>query len=189
MALSVQFDLEDEDLEHFRVLMQKVCSRTDCQAKGPIVAAADELVSHLRATHAPQYVLTRLDTLDTLITISRDQEWQLPELESNRVSYALAYFADPGGLIPDETPGLGYLDDAIMIELVAQELCHEIDAYREFCSFRTVEAARRTANGEGEDQVTRHDWLDSKRAELQQRMRQESRGLSSLFSLFSSTRG
>ena len=185
MALSVQFDLEDEDLAHFRELMQEVCSRTDCQAKDRIVSAAQEMVARLRGSDAPRYVLTRLDTLDTLITMIGDQEWQLPEQEANRVSYALAYFTDPGGLIPDDTPGLGFLDDAIMIELVAQELCREIKAYEDFRRFRDEESARRSTLGNGTEAVTRGDWLDAKRAELQHRMRQESRGLRSFFSLFS----
>ena len=31
---------------------------------------------------------------------------------------------------------MGFLDDAIMVELVVQELRPEIDAYEEFCRFR-----------------------------------------------------
>lgn len=185
MALSVHFELEDDDLEHFRDLMSDVCARTDCQAKDSIVSEADAMVARLRDSDAPHYVRTRLDTLSTLITMIRDDEWQLPEQEGNRVSYALAYFTDPGGLIPDNTPGLGYLDDAIMIELVAQELSHEISAYQDFCSFRESESARRSAGGQGQSAVTRSDWLDAKRAELQRRMRQESRSFRTLFSLFS----
>ena len=39
-------------------------------------------------------------------------------------------------MIPDRLPGIGYLDDAIMVELIAQELKHEIKAYEDFCDFR-----------------------------------------------------
>ena len=53
---------------------------------------------------------------------------------------ALAYFADPDDLIPDRVPGLGYLDDAIMVELVVQDLKHEIEAFDAFVEFRTGEA-------------------------------------------------
>ena len=49
---------------------------------------------------------------------------------------ALAYFAEPDDLIPDQIPGLGFLDDAIMVELVVRELRHEIEAYEDFRVFR-----------------------------------------------------
>jgi uncharacterized membrane protein YkvA (DUF1232 family) len=74
---------------------------------------------------------------------------------------ALAYFTEPDDLIPDHIPGLGFLDDAIMVELVVRELEHEIEAYRDFCDFRESH----TASG-------RDDWLTERREELQTRMRQ-----------------
>ena len=44
----------------------------------------------------------------------------------------LAYLCDPEDLIPDDIPGIGMLDDAVMIELVFRELRHELDAYQDF---------------------------------------------------------
>ena len=81
---------------------------------------------------------------------------------------ALAYFAEPEDLIPDGVPGFGFLDDAIMIELVVRELKHEIDAYETFCDFRD----RARADAGPKAAVSRDDWLNDRRKELQSRMRQ-----------------
>jgi len=62
---------------------------------------------------------------------------------------------------------LGYLDDAIMIELSVRQLRPELDAYDEFCDFRQNQAQRR---GLEPDKVGRADWLDARREELVDRM-------------------
>jgi uncharacterized membrane protein YkvA (DUF1232 family) len=40
-------------------------------------------------------------------------------------------------LIPDQVPGLGFLDDAIMIKIAEDEFRHELWGYRKFASFRS----------------------------------------------------
>ncbi|MEM7284175.1 MAG: YkvA family protein, partial [Pseudomonadota bacterium] len=72
----------------------------------------------------------------SMLKMLKDEAWALPQTERNRVLNALVYFADPDDLIPDEIPGIGLLDDAIMIELVFRQLSHELEAYDDFCSFR-----------------------------------------------------
>ena len=101
----------------------------------------------------------------------KDIEWRLPQAEANRVLNALAYFAEPEDLIPDNIPGLGYLDDAIMIELICRELKHEIEAYQDFCDYRT----RRRRDAGKNARLSRDDWLENRRAELQSRMRRRKR--------------
>jgi len=71
-----------------------------------------------------------------------DPDWKLEGAHRKRVLEALAYFADPSDLVPDQIPGLGLLDDAIMVELVAQELRPELDAYALFCGYREEEGAQ-----------------------------------------------
>jgi uncharacterized membrane protein YkvA (DUF1232 family) len=45
----------------------------------------------------------------------------------------LAYFSDPEDSGPDHIPVLGFLDDAIMIELVVEELKDNIEAFLASC--------------------------------------------------------
>jgi uncharacterized membrane protein YkvA (DUF1232 family) len=72
----------------------------------------------------------------------------------------VGYFAVPKDMIPDKIPGLGYLDDALMAELVARELKPELDGYRDFCNYRDNERKLR-----GKD-VSREDWLASKQRQI-----------------------
>jgi hypothetical protein len=82
----------------------------------------------------------------------------------------LTYFANPEDIIPDSVPVLGFLDDAIMIELCVRELKHEIEAYEDFTVYRKDEAAAR-----GVDPSTlktqRLEWAEARRVELIERMR------------------
>jgi hypothetical protein len=93
-----------------------------------------------------------------------DLEWRLEGADRRRIIDALAYFVDPDDLIPDKVPGLGFIDDAIMIELVARELVHEIAAYDDFCAFR---------KGRPKSEVS--EKLEARRKALHARMRRRRR--------------
>jgi uncharacterized membrane protein YkvA (DUF1232 family) len=125
------------------------------------------LLRHIGETGAPAFVRERLDKLRLMIEMLTDIDWRLPHTEANRVLNALAYFAEPEDLIPDSIPGLGFLDDAIMIELVVRELKHEIEAYEDFRDFR----ARVRSEGGRRAGVTREHWLENRRKELHSRIR------------------
>jgi uncharacterized membrane protein YkvA (DUF1232 family) len=193
VPLTIKFDLSDEDLEHFRTLMRQARERARDRTQGQVVQAAHALLDQVQASRAPQFVRDRLSRLTTLIAMLEDEEWQLPDEERARVHTALAYFCDPCDLIPDHVTALGFLDDAIMVELVVDELRNELEAYDDFCQFRAEELARRSAAGESDGapesngRVTRREWLDAKREELHGRMRERGgKGLRGFFSLFSS---
>ena len=51
----------------------------------------------------------------------KDVGWPMPDSERQKAIAALAYFVDPYDLIPDRIPGLGFLDDAIAIELAVAQ--------------------------------------------------------------------
>lgn len=170
MSLRVSFELDENDLRHFRLVMKEARKAAARYSPEEIVASAKELLSQVDTARVPRFVGERLERLSVMIAMLEDHEWRLPAQETTRVLNALAYFRDPEDLIPDQVPGLGFLDDAIMIELVVRELRHEIDAYRDFCDYRERMAPRIRIKARTTD-ITREDWLSERRKELQMRMR------------------
>ncbi len=173
MGLRITIDLEDADLDHFRLIMKEARQAAGQASEEQIVTSAESLLDQVRGSKVPEYIQERLEKLRVLTGMLDDEEWQLPQAEKGRVINALAYFTEPEDLIPDHIPGLGFLDDAIMVELVVRELRHEIEAYRDFCEFRVREEVRR--GRKNEDPVTREEWLRSRRRELHSRMRRRRR--------------
>lgn len=174
MTLRISFELDDDDLKHFRLIMAEARKASVRMAPEDIVAGAEQLLSSVGAAdQAPGFIVDRIRKLKLMIDMLSDTEWRLPHQDSTRVLNALAYFSEPEDLIPDHIPGLGFLDDAIMIELVVRELKHEIEAYQDFCDYRN-----RTRSEHGDNAtVNRQGWLSERRKALQSRMRRRRKGL------------
>ena len=164
--MRISFELNDDDLKHFRLIMNEARQAARCLSPEDIVAAAEDLLRAVPESQAPGFIVERIERLRLMIGMLSDIEWRLPHQEATRVLNALAYFAEPEDLIPDHIPGLGFLDDAIMIELVVRELRHEIEDYQDFCDYRK----RLADKGDGSN-ASREGWLDTRRKELQARMR------------------
>lgn len=171
MTLRITFELGDEDLKHFKLIMREARNAAANLSTAEIKTAARKLLEEVREAKPPAFIKERLEKITVMIAMLDDREWSLPDQERTRVMNALAYFSEPDDLIPDHIPGLGFLDDAIMIELVIRELKHEIEAYVDFCDYRDRELESLRAS----DNVSRDEWLKSRRQELHSRMRRRRR--------------
>lgn len=176
MGIKFEFELDDQDLAYFQSVIDKQGIGQGNLEIRDIVGGTQELLVRARQSQTPAFVLKVLEQLGPLVDMVTDPEWKLPADDIARVLHALAYFSDPNDLIPDDVPGLGFLDDAVMVELACRNLRPELDAYRDFCHYRAQELARREQDGEEDGPVSRLDWLEARRQELHDRMHRH-RGL------------
>jgi uncharacterized membrane protein YkvA (DUF1232 family) len=163
--MKVSFELSPRDIRFFRERLKQVRAGDSSSNEQAVIRGAMDLVEEAIAAKPPDFVVERIRKLEQLIEMLRDRDWRLEGADRARILDAIAYFVDPDDLIPDRIPGIGYLDDAIMVELVARELTHELEAYEDFCEYRKrccpkpEEPAR----------------LEARRKALQARMRRRSR--------------
>ncbi len=170
MSLAITIELSDDDLKHFSDAMRDAQQEATNLSPKEITDAASQLLQDGKDNKLPSFIAERLSKLDSMISMVGDAGFAMEEEDKKRVLACLAYFANPKDIIPDNVPVLGFLDDAIMIELVVRELQHEVEAYDDFIEYREDEARRR-----GVDPATlkteRVEWAEARRLELLSRMK------------------
>ena len=168
MGLKLSFELTDRDLRYFREALRNSRKAVQHAEESEIIEAIRQVLDDIRSNEPlPDFVATRIPQLESLISMLTDDEWQLPGDERERLLATFVYFGDPEDILPDDIPVIGYLDDVIILELVARELVHVREAYDDFCKFR--DDYDRDHGKEG-DSLLRRDRLDKKRQKLHQRM-------------------
>lgn len=166
MPLNIVLDLSDEDLQYFARVMDSVWKKNAKKPERELIDGARKLIKQAHKAKAPEYVRKRLEDVGLLIDLLDDAEWAV-ELEAEdrrRILAAVGYFAVPKDMISDKVPGIGYLDDAVVADLVIRELKHDIKGYRDFVAYREQSAS-------GGKKVGRGDWLATKRKQLFGRIR------------------
>lgn len=188
MTMRIVLDLSENDLKHFRNLAQQAMDASQKASPEQIIAGAHKLLKEVEDSDASDFIRERLQQIAVLTDMLADEGWGMQEVGRKRVLTALAYFNQPEDLIPDHLPGIGFLDDAIMVELLSRELKPEMDAYKDFVQYRETEARRL---GKAPEELNRSDFLKAREQALLSRMRRRRRagrggggGTKSPFSLF-----
>lgn len=164
-TLRINFELGAKDIEYFRNRLSKARKTRALRDDDRVILAAEALAVKAMESDPPTFVVSRMLTLQNMVDMLKDREWNLESDDRERVLEVLAYFADPNDIIPDDLPGIGFLDDTIMVDLAAIDLTPELEAYAEFCANRE-ELERNEADAQP---------LKTARDELQSRMRRRRR--------------
>jgi len=165
MPIKITLELSEEDLSYYARVMDDVWKKNKKRAEKELVDGARRLLKQATKAKAPEYVQSRLADLEILCSMLDDSEWPLEADDRGRIVAAVGYFAVPKDLIPDKIPGIGFLDDALMAELVLRELKPELEGYRAFCEYRDNEDKSRG------NKVSRKDWLAAKSRQIWMRIK------------------
>ena len=178
MSLDINITFNDSDLQMFVDARDRRAQDAKQKAETldttSIVADTRRLLEEIRSKPLPEFVASRLKHLETMIAMVEDVGFGLPEENREHVLAALAYFSSADDLVPDDVPVLGFIDDAIVIELCVRELQPEIDAYIDFHRWRDNEATRRGDSKAGLT-LNRVEWAEARRVETIERMHRRHR--------------
>ncbi len=135
-SFKVSFTIDEQDADYFRGLFRKAKQAAKGADEQEIVESALDLVRSVRRSKkTPHFVLEAASAVEDMVAVIVDEHYAAPKAVKAKVLAALAYFAHPHDLIPDDVPVLGFLDDAIMIKFVERNFRHELAAYRKFSRF------------------------------------------------------
>jgi len=159
----VTFTLDESDAVYFRRLYRRAKKGAKTQEPGQIISEARAVVKKVRASKkTPNFVVTAISVLADLTDLIQDEEYAAPKNVRQDVLAGIAYFSNPQDLIPDHIPGLGYLDDAIMVRFIEEEFKHELWGYRKFRKLRDVSEQRPWA-APGSERLKKRLHADRKR--------------------------
>lgn len=129
-------NLSGRDLARFRHTLKKLRHSVRDAEEIDILDAAKSVTERLCLSRLQDCIARRFERVPELIAMLEDEAWGLPHPEREWLIAMLAYVGDDQDMIADDLHTLGLLDDAIMIQMVCDDLQDTIDAYRSFCQFR-----------------------------------------------------
>ena len=89
MSLTLTIQLSDRDLEHFTKAIEAARVAAEHKSAAEVMAAATALLATAQASQLPDFIADRLDQLDTLVAMVKDEGWALPEVDAKRVEVSL----------------------------------------------------------------------------------------------------
>ena len=136
-SFKISFDLEESDIAYFRKIFRAARKHAEDQDETAIISAVEDMIDRVRKTKkTPSFVKEAVSVLEDLVRMLQDKDYELPRGPRGEMLGALSYFANPHDLIPDSIPGLGFVDDAIMIKILEDEFQQELWGFRKFMKFR-----------------------------------------------------
>ncbi len=161
--VTITVDIDDQVKEHFNNFIEKHGIDVDPDD----IAQAKKEIANIRATNADGYILNQVNNLESMMAMVEDQTWKIKKVNMEKINATIKYFVDEDDVIPDNIPGIGYLDDCIIIDSTMDDVCDELMEFEDFCRTRMVYAR--------DEEFTFEEWGKIKNQEATSRVRNRMR--------------
>ncbi len=133
---TISIDIDDQVKAHFNKFIQEHGTNIDSND----VKEALEKVNEVRNTVTDGYVLDQVGRLQMMLSMVEDKTWVIEDSNKEKINATIKYFIDDNDVIPDHIPGIGYVDDCIVIDGTVDAVFEEMTEYKDFCRARLVYA-------------------------------------------------
>lgn len=157
--VSISIDIDEQVKEHFNKFIEKHGSNIDIND----VTEAQKKIAEIRSSNQDGYIIEQTGSLESMIAMINDDVWKIKEANLEKINATIKYFIDDDDIIPDHIPGLGYLDDCIIIDSTMDEVNEELTEFKDFCRTRMIYAQN--------ESFTFEDWQTVKNQEATSRVR------------------
>ena len=160
--VTITVDIDDQVKEHFNKFIEEHGIEVDPSD----LAQAKREIAQIRETNADGYILDQVHNLEAMMTMVEDKVWKIKKVNMEKINATIKYFVDDD-VIPDNTPGIGYLDDCIIIDSTMDDIYEELVEFQDFCRTRLVYAH--------DEKFDFDDWQKIKNQEATSRVRNRMR--------------
>ena len=158
-------EIHDEQVHRFNVLAQSLSKEMPALSADQFAGVARRVLRTAVAGGESPFIRSRLRRAEEMRAMYTDAAWPLDPISTRRIDDLLAYIDDPDGLIHDDVPYVGKLDDALLVDIALDALREELDDYAEFCRYRSAEESRIGTDPESAC-IDRTSWQEARDNEL-----------------------
>lgn len=115
------FQLTAKDRARYEAMIEQVSLPLD---ESLLEEVAEKLESFLEREEPNVFEVSLLQNISKLYMLIRDQQ-NVPADLLKKIGFALEYFVRDDDEIPDQIPGLGYMDDAVVVRWIVNQILVE----------------------------------------------------------------
>ena len=165
-------ELKENELDRFNTMVQKLVPNHGSFSADQIAGAARRVLRAAAKGQESTFIKVRMRRAGEVRAALSDRQWDIAEPLDEKMRDLVRYLDDRHGLIPNDLPIVGLLDDAILVDVAMDLLRSELDEYADFCRFRVAEAGRQDIAVTAVD-TNREQWMVERAQErrLEQQLR------------------